>query len=45
MVQEGVLSDLVMDWGGWEDHSTFREHYWKSDDEEIRKHLDRITHN
>jgi hypothetical protein len=23
MVQEGVPSDLVMDWGGWQDHRPF----------------------
>jgi len=45
MVQSGIPSDLVMDWGGWEDHDTFREHYWKSDDREIQKHLDRIDFN
>jgi len=45
MVQGGVPSDEVMDWGGWKDHDTFREHYWKSDDREIQKHLDRINFN
>jgi integrase len=42
LVQSGVPSDLVMDWGGWQDHSTFRQHYWKVDDEAIQEHLDRI---
>jgi len=45
MVQGGVPSDEVMDWGGWKDHDTFREHYWKSDDRKIQKHLDRIDFN
>jgi integrase len=42
LVQSGVPADLVMDWGGWEDHSTFRDHYWQEDDETIQEHLDRI---
>jgi integrase len=44
LVQDGVPSDLVMDWGGWEDHSTFREHYWRESDEAVAEHLERIGH-
>ena len=45
LIQQGFPSDIVMDLGGWEDHDTFREHYWKSDDREIQKHLNRINFN
>lgn len=44
LIQDGVPSDLVMDWGGWEDHSTFREHYWRESDEAVAEHLERIGH-
>lgn len=27
MLEQGVLPSVVMDWGGWEDWETFREHY------------------
>ena len=27
LLEQGVLPSVVMDWGGWEDWDTFREHY------------------
>jgi integrase len=27
MLEEGVLPSVVMEWGGWEDWQTFRDHY------------------
>lgn len=42
LVSDGMPSDLVMDWGGWEDHDTFRDHYWNPDEEIIAEHLERI---
>jgi integrase len=27
LLEQGVLPSVVMEWGGWEDWGTFREHY------------------
>lgn len=40
MIQSGVTGDVVMDWGGWENYQTFRDHYWRADDEKIQSNLE-----
>jgi integrase len=27
LIESGVAANLVMEWGGWKDYSTFRDHY------------------
>jgi integrase len=40
MIQSGITGDVVMDWGGWSDYQTFRDHYWRRDDEQIQSNLE-----
>lgn len=39
LIQSGLVGDVVMDWGGWNDYQTFRDHYWRADDEKIQSNL------
>lgn len=41
LVHAGITSDMVMDWGGWEDHGTFRDHYWSLSDKQVEEQLER----
>lgn len=40
LVHSGLPSDIVMDWGGWADHGTFRSHYWSLSDEQVSAQLE-----
>lgn len=39
MVHKGLPSDLIMDWGGWQHHSTFRDHYYSLSDQQVAEQL------
>ncbi|MEZ3165874.1 site-specific integrase [Halorubrum ejinorense] len=41
LVHSGLPSDIVMDWGGWDDHGTFRDHYWSLSDAQVAEQLER----
>lgn len=42
LVYDDVPTALVMEWGGWEDYTTFKEHYWSESDGQIERHLQNI---
>jgi len=42
MIQSGVPSDNVKEFGGWKDHETFKEHYFQVSDEQIAKQLQSV---
>ena len=42
LVQDGVSETLVMNWGGWKNYETFRDHYFLESDEQIEKQLQRV---
>lgn len=39
LVQSGVPESNVMEWGGWTDFGTFRDHYFSESDEQIERQL------
>ena len=42
LIQSGVPSENVQNWGGWKDHETFKEHYFQVSDEKIAEQLQRV---
>lgn len=42
MVQDGISESLVMQWGGWKNYETFRDHYFLQSDEQIERQLKRV---
>lgn len=39
LIHKGIPSDIVMDWGGWQSHDTFRRHYYSLSDQQIADQL------
>jgi len=43
LIQQGVPESNVMNWGGWENYETFREHYFEESDEQIERQLQGVS--